>query len=593
MKTFVPIIFIYLLMTLRLGAQTDMRPVQLPQLENRPNIVIVLVDDLDAFFTPQYFPEVLPVIDSLKKIGIDFANSFTPMSICCPSRSATLTGTYAHTNGVYRNQSTNGGWKAFAHNEPYTMPAHLQKSMIGKYLNGYGDDKKATKPVYGWTDASVFSNYFIYKGYDYEMIEWEGGKPINDTVWSVTKQEFKQYGHAEEDYSTDMVGRKAKTFLDNAETNDAQPFFMYLTPTAPHFPLQPPPRYQQKTEERWAKTPLPTRPNVANDYGKLATAAEEKVPLDKSSWLRNTWEKRVRQLDKGVGYYNKLFKGHVPRSIKSLVQAEWYSRMGSLYALNDFVRNLIAELKKKGEWDNTLLVFTSDNGYMLGVHSMLQKGNPYEESIHVPMVIAGGEGLHLREPGKTEEWVTNLDIMPTVLELAGVEVPENIEGISLVPLLQTEEVTQIRDRFVMEYIGPGMAVSWLAYHPKWAMKKLPVYGLDQPTFNAIRMKMMVTVDGKQQEQIFKYIEWQKHPVRKVMKFSDKYRLHDPKLMAKVAQGGKKILKLKAKAEEVETELYNITEDPYEMDNLLYYKPEEYKDLAARLKAAMEEIIPED
>ena len=64
--------------------------------DKKPNIIIVLADDLDDIFTPQYFPEVLPIIDSLKKIGIDFSNSFTPMSICCPSRSATLTGKYAH-----------------------------------------------------------------------------------------------------------------------------------------------------------------------------------------------------------------------------------------------------------------------------------------------------------------------------------------------------------------------------------------------------------------------------------------------------------------------------------------------------------------
>ena len=156
--------------------------------DKRPNIIIVLADDLDAIYTPQYFPEVLPVIDSLQKLGIDFTNSFTPMSICCPSRSATLTGSYAHTNGVYRNASFNGGWSAFRHNEPYTLPAYLNKTgyrttMIGKYLNGYGDDKNP-QPIFGWTDGMVFTNFFFYKGYGYNILSWDNGKPINDIIWS-------------------------------------------------------------------------------------------------------------------------------------------------------------------------------------------------------------------------------------------------------------------------------------------------------------------------------------------------------------------------------------------------------------------------
>lgn len=218
------------------------------QRTKKPNVIIVLSDDLDAIYTPQYFPEVLPVIDSLKSIGIDFTNSFTPMSICCPSRSATLTGSYAHTNGVYRNASVNGGWSAFKHNEPFTLPAYLSKSgyrttMIGKYLNGYGDDKNA-QPIYGWTDGAVFTNFFFYKGYDYDILNWKGGNPLNDTVWNVTSQQTKHYGFKEEDYTTDVLTNQAISFINDTEKNDNQPFFMFLTPTAPHFPLQAAPRYK-------------------------------------------------------------------------------------------------------------------------------------------------------------------------------------------------------------------------------------------------------------------------------------------------------------------------------------------------------------
>ena len=564
------------------------------QKTKKPNVIIVLSDDLDAIYTPQYFPEVLPIVDSLKSIGIDFTNSFTPMSICCPSRSATLTGTYAHTNGVYRNASVNGGWNAFKHNEPFTLPAYLSKSgyrttMIGKYLNGYGDDNNA-QPIYGWTDGSVFTNFFFYKGYDYDILNWKGGNPVNDTLWNVTSKQTKHYGFKEEDYTTDVLTNQAISFINDTEKNDGQPFFMFLTPTAPHFPLQAAPRYKKSADERWTKTPVSLRPNFNNDYGKLATSEEKKMPLDKSSFLANTWKKRTRQMDKGAFFYNLTFKGKVPKSIKSFLQADWYSRLSSLYALNDMVRNLISTLKENGEWDNTLLIFTSDNGYMLGAHAMMHKGNPYEESIRVPMIISGGDSLHLKTPGKTAEWVTNLDLMPTILDIAGVKIPESVEGISLVPLLYNDSITNFRDRFVMEYIGPGMTKDGLVEKPKLIMKFMPLYILDHPTYNAIRMKVTTIENGIQKENVYKYIEWQKNTSKKVLDFSNKYRMKDVELMKKIADGDEKTLALKLKAETVETELYNLTEDPYEMDNLLYYKPEEYKSLSLQLKSAMREII---
>lgn len=589
-------IFILLLTALSINAeaQISVETTTILQKDKRPNIIIVLADDLDDIFTPQYFPEVLPIIDSLKKLGIDFTNSFTPMSICCPSRSATLTGTYAHQNGVYRNVSVNGGWEAFKHNEPYTIPAYLSKTgyrttIIGKYLNGYGDKTEAIPP-YGWTDGSVFTSYYYYTGYNYDMMFWDGGIPLNDTLWNVSNKNKKHFGKESEDYSTDVLLKEAISFINKTETKDDQPFFMYLCPTAPHFPLRAAPRYEKKADQLWINSFVPKRPNFCNDYGQLASSEENEIPLDKSSWLRKTWKKRVKHMDNGVIGYNQTFNGKMPSSIKSFLQADWYSRMGSLYALNDMLRELIDGLKANGEWDNTLLIFTSDNGYMLGSHAMLHKGNPYEESIRVPMVIAAGDSLHLKNPNKIQEWITNLDLMPTILELAGIKIPENIDGISMVPLLTSDSITNFRDRFVMEYLGPGMVRPELSYRPKLIMKKAPLYVLDHPTYNAIRMKVTITENGESKEQVFKYIEWQRNPKKKHLKFCDDFRSKDPVLLEKLASGNKKTLRLKRKSEEVECELYCLTNDPYEMDNLLYYQPDRYKVISLKLKTAMAEII---
>ncbi len=143
----------------------------------------------------------------------------------------------------------------------------------------------------------------------------------------------------------------------------------------------------------------------------------------------------------------------------------------------------------------------------------------------------------------------------------------------------------------MEYLGPSLSKFHLYDKPNLSMKLLPLYIMDHPTYNAIRMKLTAIENGAQKETTYyKYIEWQKNTSKKVLDFSNKFRLKDPKIMGLIASGDKKTLKLKAQAEEVETELYDLTIDPYEMDNLLYYKPDGYKELAVQLKSAMLEII---
>lgn len=566
--------------------------------QQKPNIVIVLADDLDAVITPQFFPEVLPTLDSLKKTGIHFTHSFTPMSICCPSRAALLSGQYAHETEVYRNGGEKGGWDDFKDNEPHALPAHLSKAgyrtaMIGKYLNGYDKHKKNLPPLpYGWTDGAVFVDPLMgtYKGYDYDLIVWSDGKSVNDTVWYSPNAKIEKHGKLPVDYSTDVLSRKAVEYIKSAEGNDAQPFFLYLTPTPPHFPLPFAPRHEEITMKRWLRDTIPSLPNTFNDFGKLASIKEKKKPLDKPSWLRKTWKKRFRQKGRGDFHYGLMFEGKIPKSIKSFSQAEWFYRMGSLYALNDLLREVIAALKANGEWDNTLLIFSSDNGYQLGTHALRHKGTPYEESIRVPLVIAGGDSLNLKTSSEIDDWIINLDLMPTILELAGVPVPTDVDGKSFVSLIQLNPGRQYepRDYFIMEYLGPGMTTDFIARHPKLIFKIMPSYVLDHPTFNAIRMKMDVEENGMKKQNIFKYIEWEKYHGH--FRFRKKLENNDPKLMAKLESGNKRITRKKEKLEAIEEELYNLTDDPYELDNLLYYLPNDYKSIAEKMRNKLYEEI---
>lgn len=560
--------------------------------QQKPNVVIILADDLDAMVTPQFFPEVLPVLDSLKQNGIDFTNSFTPMSICCPSRAALLSGKYGHKTEVMRNGNTKGGWKYFKDDEPAALPAQLAKAgyrtaMIGKYLNGYKKKNKNLPLPYGWTDGAVMVSapMPIYRGYNYDLLLWDKAARLNDTTWAAPNTQIEKHGSTEEDYSTDVLTQKAVAFIESAEQQDAQPFFLYLTPTPPHFPLPAAPRHEQIARARWMNAPMPKTPNYFNDYGKLATEQERTKPLDKSLWLTSNWKKRLRQQDKGRFYYNLAFTGKMPKEIKSFMQATWYYRMASLYALNDMIKQVITALKAKGEWDNTLLIFTSDNGFHLGSKGLYHKGSPYEEAIRVPLIITGGDSLHLKTAGKSEEWIVNLDLMPTLLELAGVAIPNDVDGKSIVPLLSknTADSYLSRESFIMEYISPG-GTDFIFGGPKLNIKLFPSPLLDRPTYNAIRMMADVEAQGVATRKTFKYIEWEKYYGMK--NFRKKLETKKPKLLAKIAAGNRRVIKKKEKAEAVETELYNISDDPHEMDNLLYYQPQLYHQLAKQMQAKL-------
>jgi N-acetylglucosamine-6-sulfatase len=565
--------------------------------QHLPNVVIILADDLDAMVTPQFFPEVLPMLDSLKKNGIDFTNSFTPMSICCPSRAALLSGKYGHKTEVMRNGNTKGGWKYFKDDEPAALPAQLanagyRTAMIGKYLNGYKKKKGKNLPLpYGWTDGAVMVSapMPIYRGYNYDLLLWDKATKLNDTVWKALNTHMEKHGRREEDYSTDVITDKAISFIENADKeNDAQPFFLYLTPTPPHFPLPPAPRDELRAQARWLNTPVPHTPNYFNDFGKLATEKERVSPADKSSWLTANWKKRLRQQDKGRFYYKLAFEGKLPRELKSFMQATWYYRMASLYALNDMIAKVISTLKAKGEWDNTLLIFTSDNGFHLGSKGLYHKGTPYEEAIRVPLVITGGDSLHLKSPGKSEEWIVNLDLMPTILELAGVKVPDDVDGKSIVPLFSKSATNyQPRESFIMEYLSPG-GTDFIFGGSTLNIKLFPSPLLDRPSYNAIRIMTEVEEDGVMTRKAFKYIEWEKYYGMK--RFRKKLENKDPRLLGKIAAGNTRLIKKKEKAEAVETELYNLSEDPYEMDNLLYYQPNLYRQLAKELQIKLRNEI---
>lgn len=411
----------------------------------RPNFVFILADDLDALTTPLW--SALPRTQELLQArGITFDQAFAPTPICCAARASILTGSYGHNTGVLTNGGDFGGWDTFFSNgqESRTFPLYLQNAgyetaLIGKYMNGLEADELHVPP--GWSEWIVGTNIDFYTGYDYTLNE-------NGVLVS--------YGDAPSDYSTDVLAGFAVDFVQRVAGSDKAPFFLYFAPTAPHLPLPPAPRH---ADHPFRDAKAPQRPNF-----------NESDLSDKPRWLRLSGESRKR-------------------SVNNWNDTDFSNRMGSLYALDEAVAAIVDALSQQGVLENTYLIFTSDNGYNLGAHRLLHKMAPYEESIQIPLVIAG-PGITPRHESRQ---ALHIDFAPTFLALAGIPIPPDIDGRSLVPLLDPASQDPWRRDFIVQYHGGDVFEGIGAELP-------PAFlylgsGLDVPTYRAVR------------ETQYTYIEW--------------------------------------------------------------------------------------
>jgi N-acetylglucosamine-6-sulfatase len=407
--------------------------------KSKPNIVFILVDDLDELTTP-YWNVLTQTASLIKDRGTTFTNAFSPTPICCPARATILTGKYAHNTGVYTNAGQYGGMKPFIANgnEQRTVAVYLQSVgyktfLVGKYLNGIEEDPYHIPP--GWSEWNAFIDNRSYYGYGYKMNE---------------NGEIVKYGTRPADYQTDVIARKSIDFIKRAEANDAQPFFMYIAPTAPHIPIPPAPRHRNHP---YKNATAPHRPNF-----------QEEDISDKSIWLQESG--RVRSL-----------------AVRAMNDRDYQHRMGSLYAIDEMVAGIVEQLKASGEFENTLIVFASDNGYNMGSHRLVQKMAPYDESIKVPLIISG-PGVKAR---KENRMVLEIDYAPTFLEMAGLDIPSDIDGRSLAILLKGETPPNWRKDFIAQYRGGGLHESErLSSSSIAGQSDSNMQWLDVPSYKALR-----------------------------------------------------------------------------------------------------------
>jgi N-acetylglucosamine-6-sulfatase len=402
------------------------------ELPKRPSFVVIQTDDqtldqLYATFTPPGGAPLTVMPNTLALLGergITFNRYYVSYPLCCPSRVSLLTGRYAHNHNDRGNVPPNGGFTGFATRAAYShnLPVWLQNAgyrtiHIGKFLNGYGDepyDNGLTVPP-GWNawhtvlNADTSHYYYGYTLNDNGVLDG----PFGDSgSW-----ETREYGTVDDFgcpfaplnglpcfYETDIFNRIATEEL--LGTPEAKPFYLQLDYTAPHGDFRRPagPEPAPRHYNTLAGAPYPhgssqgfNEGNV-NDKPRFIREAPYLSPTDNHTY-------RV--------YYQKALE--------------------SLRSIDDGVKQVVDTLGAMHRLRNTYIIFTSDNGFFYGEHRLTGgKFLAYEPSTHLPLLI---RGPGIKPGGQTGEIAANIDIAPTILELAQAEADKSIDGRSLVPYM--------------------------------------------------------------------------------------------------------------------------------------------------------------
>jgi N-acetylglucosamine-6-sulfatase len=374
------------------------------QVQQPPNIIFILIDDQRYdFLSFLDHPWIeTPHIDALAQNSIYFDNAFVTTSLCSPSRASILTGQYMHAHGVKDNDT-----ELFAILP--TFPKELQKAgyqtaLIGKWHMGGNND--APRP-----------------GFDH-WVSFKGQGTYFDPQLNVDGEVVNEEG-----YITDILTDYAVDFIKKSKERNT-PYFLHLSHKAIHGPFSPAPRHEGKYEG--LEVPRPeTFANTEKNYA------------DKPLWVkrqRNSWH--------GV---DRNFSGQNMDSFDHLFQL--YSE--AMLSVDESVGTIVETLKSLGELDNTIIIYFSDNGYMMGEHGLIDKRVMYEESIRVPLFVHWPAVI--KEPARKEELVLNIDIGPTILELAGCLVPSTMHGISFARMIKGEPQIWRKD-FLYEYFIDPAAV---------------------------------------------------------------------------------------------------------------------------------------
>ncbi len=420
------------------------------EIPERPNIIFIMADDhatqaISAYGHPISQLAPTPNIDRIAKEGVIFRNNFCTNSICGPSRAVILTGKHSHVNGFRMNGNRFDG-------NQQTYPKLLQKA--------------------GYTTA-MFGKWHLHgkpQGFDYWNILQDQGNYYNPNFISINKQTQMVDTTMVEGYATDIITEDALQYLDKIK-DEEQPFMMMVQHKAPHRNWMPALRHVNKYDD--VTFPVPET-YFANHEGSTASIEQSqtiyvdmyeghdlKITKRKSSpelahnpWVtdfkRMTPEQRI-VWDKAYQKKNDAFhEANLSGKDLDLWKLQRYLQdyLATIVAVDEGVGKILDYLKTNGLEENTIVVYTTDQGFYLGEKGWFDKRFMYEESLAMPMLMKYPKVI---KPGTEVTALTqNLDFAETFLDFAQVDIPKDMQGKSLKPLV-TEVIEDVDFRDAIYY----------------------------------------------------------------------------------------------------------------------------------------------
>ncbi|MFK5923664.1 MAG: sulfatase [Verrucomicrobiota bacterium] len=410
--------------------------------DSRPNIVFVFSDDHATQAISAYggrLAKVAPTpnLDRIAEQGMRFDRCMVTNSICGPSRATILTGKYSHKNGFYTNENTvfDGSQQTFP---KLLQKAGYQTAIIGKWHLG-------SNPT----------------GFDHwEILPGQGSYYNPDFI-------TKEGKHQETGYVTNIVTDKAKAWLEQRDKD--KPFILMVQHKAPHRAWDPAPEYLSTFDD----VEIPEPETLFDDYSGRGTAARDQdMTIEKTMTLGR--DLKVKEKDvtgsfmkRGYGRlnpeqaalwdaaYQKKNDAFLAAKLTGKELTRWkYQRYMKDYlrcikSVDDSVGELQQYLTKNGHSENTVFIYSSDQGFYLGEHGWFDKRFMFDESYRTPLLVSW--------PGKIKagsvnrDLVSNLDFAETFLDLAGAEIPQDMQGASLVPIFKDSKPADWRSSHYYHY----------------------------------------------------------------------------------------------------------------------------------------------
>ena len=405
------------------------------QKEKRPNILFIMADDHTSQAISAYgtiFGDVFttPNIDRLANEGMLFNNVYCTNAICGPSRATILTGKYSHVNGYYKNESggqfNSSQWtfiKALKENG-------YQTSLFGKWHLG-------SEPV-GF-DYFKYHNNSNQQGTYYDPVYNENGKNVR-----------------EKGYATTLTGDFILNWLDIEREKD-KPFAALLHFKAPHRPWIP----EEKYKNLFKGIEMPY-PDTFNDTykGRELTAGDTWTTMDyfnrRDMKLTPPKELEGKELREWETHGNNIDQAWLPEDSKTQEEArKWkYQRyikdyLACIKSVDDNVGRVLDYLDENGLAENTIVVYTGDQGFYLGEHGWFDKRLMYEESSKMPFIVRCPKKVAPKS--QSNDIITNADFAPTLLDFADVDVPKAVQGRSFANNLQGKTATDWRKSYYYQY----------------------------------------------------------------------------------------------------------------------------------------------